>query len=103
MNFMDLKDTFCTLIGAYYGMQEMDEYGSKEYVLFDLQQYILNFVKNHSNLFPYQKLAQEIEKKPLKTKLQDCLLILPKINVPMDLIFLIQSRLREIREQEISE
>lgn len=100
---MDLKDTFCTLIGAYYGMLEMDEYGSKEYVLFDLQQYILNFVKINSNLFPYQELAEEIEKKTLKMKLQDCLLILPKINVSMDLIFLIQNRLREIREQEISE
>ncbi len=98
---MDLKDTFCTYIGAYYGMMEMDNYDLKEYVLYDLQQYILNFVSSNSNLYDYQKLAEEVEKKSLKNKLQDCLFVLPKINVSMELIFLIQSRIREIREQEI--
>ena len=99
---MSVKDTFRTLVGAYYGMMEMDEYGSKEFILFDLEQYILNFVKENQNVsFSYKEVAKELESLSLKRKLQDCLLILPKINVAMDLIFLIQARIREIQESEL--
>ena len=43
---MDLKDTYRCLIGAYYGMCEMDEYDLKEYVLKDIEEYIKIFLKD---------------------------------------------------------
>ena len=32
---IDLKDTYRYYVGAYYGIREMDEYPSKEFVLKD--------------------------------------------------------------------
>ena len=36
---------------------------------------------------------------PIKTKLQDSLLVLNKINAPMELVFLIKARLEEMKKE----
>ena len=47
--------------------------------------------------FDYRKTAMEIEKEvPLKTKLQDSLLVLNKINGPIELILLIKKRIKKL-------
>lgn len=98
---MNLKDQFCSMVGAYYGIRELDEYPLKEYVLYDLEMYIKNFVKENHLEFNYQEIAEEIEKLPLKSKLQDCLLILSKIHASMELILLVKSKIQELREKEL--
>lgn len=98
MNFID---TFKTYVGAYYGVLEMDEYPLKEYVLYDLKEYIQKMVLDHQNdNVSFSKVAQEVENLSLKVKLQDCLIVLPKLNVSLELLHLIKMRLRTIREEE---
>ncbi len=100
---MDLKDTFCYLVGAYYGITEMDEYALKEYTLKDIEEYIKNFIsENPIKDYDYRSAAREIEDTlPLKTKLQDSLIVLPKINASMELILLVKKRLKDLREEEL--
>lgn len=100
---MNLDDTFRYLVGAYFGISEMDEYDLKEYVLKDIEEYIIDFIKqNPIKNFDYEKEAREVESsRELKTKLQDSLVVLPKINASTELILLVKARLKKIREEEI--
>lgn len=100
---MNLKDIFRYMVGAYYGISEMDEYDLKEYVLKDIEDYITQFFsENPINDFDYIEEAGEVEKnRDLKTKLQDSLVVLPKVNASTELILLVKARLKKIREEEI--
>ncbi len=100
---MNIKDTFKYLVGAYYGIREMDNYELKEYVLKDIENYIRDFVKdNYIENFDYEKEARIIEDEmELKTKLQDSLIVLPKVNASMELVLLVKARLKELREEEL--
>ena len=100
---MNLEDTFRYMVGAYYGIAELDEYDLKEYVLKDIEEYIVDFVKqNPINDFNYKEEAMAAEKdRSLKTKLQDSLVLLPKINASTELILIVKNRLKRIREEEI--
>ena len=97
---MNLKDTYKYLVGAYYGIAEMDNYDLKEYVLKDIENYIKDFIKqNPIKDFNYRQEAALInDELSLKTKLQDSLIVLPKVNASMELILLVKARLKEIRE-----
>ena len=90
---MDPKDTYKYLIGAYYGIQEMDNYPLKEYILKDIENYIRDFIEvNPIDNFDYKKEALEVKDKVSeKVKLQDALLVLNRINGPMDLVFMIKT------------
>lgn len=97
---MSIEDEFKLLVGAYFGVQEMDEYKLKEYVLKDIEEYIKDFLKLHplSNL-DFTKVTEEIKDKlPLKRKLQDSLIALRKINAPLDLILMVKEKIRELNE-----
>ncbi|MGN1372082.1 MAG: hypothetical protein ACI4XM_07415 [Candidatus Coprovivens sp.] len=100
---MVLDDTFRYLVGAYYGISEMDEYDLKEYVLKDIEEYIRSFVKQNSiKNFNYKEEANRVMcDRELKTKLQDSLIVLPKVNASTELILLVKERLKRIREEEI--
>ena len=100
---MNILDTFKYLVGAYYGIVEMDNYELKEYFLKDIENYIRDFVKdNYIENFDYRKEAERInDELELKTKLQDSLLVLPKVNAPMELILLVKARLKKLREEEL--
>ena len=100
---MNLEDTFRYLVGSYYGISEMDEYDLKEYVLKDIEEYIVDFVsQNPIKDFDYVNEAKGVESsRELKTKLQDALVVLPKINASTELILLVKARLKKIREEEI--
>lgn len=93
---MSLEDTFKYLVGGYYGVELMDEYSLKEYVLKDIENYIRDFVsENPINNFNYEEVALDIKDNVLeKVKLQDALLVLNKINGPMDLVLLVKKRLK---------
>ena len=102
---MDLRDTFKYLVGAYYGVREVDEYTTKEYILKDIEEYIKDFISsNPIDDFNYEEEARILEDElSLKTKLQDSLIVLPKVNAPMEIILLVKKRLVRIREEELEE
>ena len=97
---MSLEEEFKLLVSGYYGVYEMDEYQSKVYILKDIEDYIKEFIEEYriSN-YDYKEVAEEIEKEPLKTKLQDSLLILNKVKAPLELTLLIRNRLNEMKKQ----
>ncbi len=101
---MELKDTYCYMVGAYYGIEEMDNYELKEFVLKDIENYICAFVHDNAltNKFDLVKEANQVkEDLSLKTKLQDSLLLLPKVGATLELILLVKAKLKEIREEEL--
>jgi hypothetical protein len=99
---MDLKDTFGYMVGAYYGIMEMDEYKLKEFVLKDIEEYIKDFFSNNPiDNFDYEREAQKVNKeRSLKTKLQDALIVLPKVNASTELILLVKARIKKIHDEE---
>ena len=94
---MELEDQFRYLVGGYYGVNLMDEYPIKEYILNDIENYIKNFIRtNPIDNFNYKEEAHSIKENTSdKTKLQDALLVLNRIDGPMDLVFLIKKKLRK--------
>ena len=97
---MSAEDEFKLLVGAYFGIQEMDEYKLKEYVLKDLEEYIKDFLKLHSlSNINLEEMAEEIKDKlPLKRKLQDGLIALRKIDGSLDLILMMKEKINELNE-----
>lgn len=95
---MTLEDEYKYLVGGYFGVREMDEYDLKVYVLEEIEKYIKKFIEtNPIQGYDYKKKAEEIcDKMPLKTKLQDSLLVLNKIDAPMELVFMVKRRLKDM-------
>ncbi len=96
---MELEDQFRYLVGGYYGVNLMDEYPLKEYVLKDIEQYIKEFVEvnpidNFNYLEEHLKVKDTVSD---RVKLQDALLVLNIIKGPMDLVFLIKEKLKKYR------
>ena len=95
---MEIEDTYRYMISGYFGVMEMDTYNLKEYVLKDIENYIRDFVKqNPSSSFDFVSEVEKIKDTvPVKTKLQDALLVLNKMeNAPIDLILEIKHRLKQ--------
>ena len=94
---MELENQFRYLVGGYYGVSLMDEYSLKEFILKDIENYIKDFIEvNPIDNFDYEKEAKLVKEKVSdKTKLQDALLVLNKMNEPMDLVLLIKAKLKE--------
>ena len=95
-------DEFKCLIGAYLGVQNMDEYDLKVYILKDIENYIKEFLEtNKITNINYSEEKRKIDEElTLKTKLQDALIVLPKVKAPMELIFMIKLRIKKINEEE---
>ena len=95
-------DEFKCLVGAYLGVQNMDEYDLKVYILKDIENYIKDFLEtNNITDINYSEEKRKIDDElTLKTKLQDALIVLPKIKAPMELIFMIKLRIKKINEEE---
>ena len=94
---MELENQFRYLVGGYYGVSLMDDYPLKEYVLKDIENYIRDFVEiNPIDHFDYMKEVKNVKDTVSdKTKLQDALLVLNRMNGPMDLVFLIKKELKK--------
>ena len=98
----NIKDTYKYLVGGYYGVREMDEYPLKEFVLKDIEDYIDNYrLENPMPDFVYEEAKREVEdKRELITKLQDALLVLPKVDASMELILMVKSRIKELKKEK---
>ena len=90
------------MVGAYYGVKTMDRYDLKEYVLKDIENYIRDFISvNPIDNFDYVNEVELVNKNAsLITKLQDSLIILPRINADLDLILMIKSKIRDLKKEE---
>lgn len=97
---MNNKDTYRYLIGGYYGISEMDEYSTKEYILKEIRDYIENFINNNYIDFDIDKEKEDVEKNvSINVKLHDALLVLPKIDAPIDLILLVKDKIKELNKK----
>ena len=96
---MELEDQFRYLVGGYYGVNLMDEYPLKEYILKDIENYIKDFVKQNpiDNFNYYEEHIKVKDNVTDRVKLQDALLVLNIIKGPMDLVFLIKEKLKKYR------
>lgn len=99
---MLLEDEFKYLVGGYFGVIEMDNYDLKVYVLKDIEDYIRAFINdNPIPNFNYWEEAEMIkDMMSIKTKLQDSLIVLNKINAPMELVFLVKERLEKLKNEK---
>ncbi len=96
---MTLKDTYRYLIGAYYGIEEMDEYSTKEYILKDIEDYIETFLRDNVIDFDVEAEKKDVEKNvSLYVKLHDAGIVLPKIHAPIELILLVKDRIKEMKK-----
>lgn len=98
---MILEDQFRTLIGAYYGIRDIDEYELRLFILKDLEKYIKEFIElNPIPDFNYKEEAEKVNNSiSLKRKLQDALRVLPSIDAPLEFILLIQKQIRKINDE----
>ncbi len=70
---MTILDEYRLYLGAYYGVQAMDSYDLKVYVLKEIDDFIKNFLKNNKIANIEEEIAYVKDNVPLKTKLQDSL------------------------------
>lgn len=92
----ELENEFRLLIGAYYGVQMMDGYDLKVYVLKDIQEEQKRFLREHPLLnFDIERESQIIQNGKLASKLQDALIVLNRIDASRELIHMIRTRLKE--------
>ncbi len=97
---MNIENTYRYMISGYFGVREMDTYDLKEYVLKDIKDYIEEYIKqNPSSNFDMEKEIEKIkDETPLKTKLQDALIVLNEMdNAPIDLKLQISQRLKSLK------
>ncbi len=93
---MTTLDEYRLYVGAYYGVQAMDSYDLKVYILKEIDDYIKNYLKNNK-IDNYEEEALYVKDNvSLKVKLQDSLILLNRLDAPMELILLIKNRIKEI-------
>lgn len=95
---MKYDDDYKYMISGYYGIESLDEYERKLYILHDVKKHIDNYLKyNRVDGFDYEKLNEDIKNNtPIDHKLADALILLNQINGPMDLVILIKRKIKEM-------
>ena len=89
MTMEELENQFKLLVGGYFGVLELDNYDLKVYILKDIEEYIRNFIIQTFYVIllfftNYKEKALEYKDSlALKTKVQDALIVLHKIEAPM--------------------
>ena len=85
------------LISGYLGVQILDSYELKVYVLKDIEDYIKSYIKDNKLKIDLDKEKDIIDKEfSLRTKLQDALETISKVNAPIELMLLINVKLKSI-------
>ena len=86
------------MISGYLGVETMDQYVKKVYLLKDMRDYIFEVVEsNEIQGFDFEKLKDELRDTPRVEKLQDSLIILNAMNAPMDIILMIKPLVKELK------
>ena len=98
---MKLEDQFKLLVLGYYGVRCLDEYDLKVYLLKDIEEYIKSFIEiNPIDNYNYLDVALKLEDEPIKVKLQDALIVLPKIKAPIDVVLLVKRRIKMLENSD---
>ena len=92
---MKLEDTYRYMIAGRFGVELIDEYRLKEYLLIEIDNYIDDFINTNNIDFDVEKVKEEVHDTYTdRVKLQDSLLILQSMNAPMEIVFLVKSKLK---------
>ncbi len=97
----ELINQYRYLVGGYYGICFMDDYPLKEYILKEIEDTIKAFEEIHAEegicfLEEAKNVKDTVSE---KVKLQDALLVLNRIEGPMDLVFMIKERLKKYSQK----
>ncbi len=99
MVIVNFEETYHCFINAYFGIRELDQYLYKEYVLQKIEDYMKSYVQqNPKFVYQEEEVFQVIQTSSMKRKLQDALLILPRIQVDMDLILFVKHEIQNMEE-----
>lgn len=92
-------DPYNYMISGYYGIELLDEYKDKQYLLKEIREYIDSYLED--NRVPdvdYEEINRKIEQNNTEIdKLQDALIVLNDINAPMEASILIRQRISELK------
>ena len=96
---MEFDDPYKYMISGYYGVETLDEYTDKLYLLKDIRKYIDNYLEeNRIPGFDYEELNREIEKNTSEIdKLQDALILLNDMNAPMEASIIIRQKVNDLK------
>lgn len=98
---MKLEDTYRYMIAGRFGVELIEEYKLKEYILIEIDKYIDDFIDTNSVDFDIERVKEEVHDTYTdRVKLQDSLLILQSMNAPMELVFLVKAKLKELGRRE---
>lgn len=93
---MNYQDELKCIAGTYLAVEELDEYTSKEYVMKDVEDLAKKLMKNHNEEFSLNKFREIGESLSLKTRFQDALIILKRLDEPIEVTLLIKKRLKKL-------
>lgn len=96
---MNLEEDFYLYVSAYYGIDLMDEYPLKIYVLKEIEDKIRDIVKKANFTFDINKKVEKISKKNDIEKLNDALYVLRIINYKIDFIIMINHKIKEMKSR----
>lgn len=92
-----------TLVGAYYGILNIDEYELKAYVLKDIKILINDYeTLNYSDIVDFKREEEYVKNKvSIKVKWQDALMILNEINADKELMHIIRMKIKKYEKENI--
>ena len=98
---MKLEDTYRYMIAGRFGVELIDEYKLKEYLLIEIDKYIEDYINTNNIDFDVEKVKEEVhDTYSDRVKLQDSLLILQSMNAPMEIVFLVKSKLKMLGRKD---
>ena len=94
----DIINTYRYLVGGYFGVSMIDEYPIKEYVLIDILNYIKDYKStNNIDIDEFEYIKDNYSD---RTKLQDALLLLNKMEASMDLVLMVKNKLKSLGKRD---
>ena len=94
----DIINTYRYLVGGYFGVSMIDEYPIKEYVLIDILNYIKDYKStNNIDIDEFEYIKDNYSD---RTKLQDALLLLNKMEASMDLVLMAKNKLKSLGKRD---
>ncbi len=95
---MEEYNEFKHIVGGYYGIQSIEDYDIKFYILKEVENYIKEYIEEYQLNVDYKEEMDKINKElSLRVKLQDALDVLQKINGPLELTLIINRKLKETK------
>lgn len=92
-------DPYNYMMSGYYGIELLDEYKDKQYLLKEVRNYINAYLED--NRIPdvdYEEINRKIEQNNTEIdKLQDALIVLNDIDAPMEASIIIRQKISDLK------